>query len=220
MIQTREGRVRVPEGIVNHKAFLKWIRSGAVPEDVRVGYIRDDVWIETMPERGIAHNRIKTAVARVVDGLVVRNQLGVFFGDGMMYTSESQGFSCLPDGLFASRATIDAGRVWLAGSKKSDEETELVGTPDLTIEVVSLSSEVKDTEWYMTWYWNAGIAEYWVIDARAGKPEWKLFHRGPRGYRPVRQTNGWLASSVLGYSFRFIPGDKLFGKQTYDFEYR
>ncbi len=131
-----------------------------------------------MPERAFAHNKIKTLISRVVDGLVVKNKLGVFFGDGMMFTSESEEFSCYPDGMFASQKTIDANGVWLAGSKKSGEETELVGTADLMIEVVSRTSELKDTEWYMIWYWNAGIAEYWVIDAREGLPEWTAYRRG------------------------------------------
>jgi Uma2 family endonuclease len=212
--------VQIPRWVIDHASFLKWVRSGEVPEDVRLGFIRGDVWIENMPERATAHNRIKTAVSRVVDGLVVRNKLGIFFGDGMMYTSESEGFSCCPDGMFASRATIDAKRVWLTGSKRSGEETELVGTPDLMIEVVSHSSELKDTEWYMTWYWNAGIPEYWVIDGRVGPPDWTVYRRGPRGYRPVRPSDGWTKSKSLGHAYRFVPAEKILGKQTYDFEYR
>jgi len=43
---------------------------------------------------------------------------------------------------------------------------ELEGTPDMVLEVVSASSVVKDTETLLQLYWQAGIPEYWLVDAR------------------------------------------------------
>jgi Uma2 family endonuclease len=219
-VVTADGKLSIPNWVVDHKSFLRWIRSGAVSEDVRVGYVRDAVWVYSMPERLFAHTKIKTLVSGVLDRLVRKNHLGVYFGDGALFTSETEHFSCVPDGIFVSRATIDAGRVWLSGSKRSAEETELVGCPDLTIEVVSRSSVWKDTDWYMTWYWNAGIEEYWLIDARKASIDFTIHRRDAKGYHPVRKVGGWTKSPVLGYSFRFVTGEKIMGKQDYDFEYR
>src|SRR4051812_16207347 len=107
-----EGNLRIPDGIANHRMFLKWLRSGDVPDDARVGYIANSVWIDPMAERAFAHNKIKTLVARVVDGLVENLGLGVYFGDGMTFTSEDKEFTCVPDGVFASQDAIDNRRVW------------------------------------------------------------------------------------------------------------
>jgi Uma2 family endonuclease len=53
-------------------------------------------------------------------------------------------------------------------------------------------------------YWQAGIAEYWLVDARGETLEFTIFQRGPRGYVATRRQGGWLKSKVLGKSFRLI----------------
>jgi Uma2 family endonuclease len=214
------GSVEIPAWVVDHQSFLKWLRSGAVPEEVRVGFINGTLWVETMAERAFAPNKIKVLVARVLDGLVVENKLGVFFGDGMTFTSESAELTTVPDGLFARQETIDAGRVWLVGGEKSEQDTELGGTPDLVIEVVSKTSVDKDTEWLMSKYHDAGIAEYWVIDARDDPLRFRIYRRRPKGYVAARRVGGWTPSAVLGRAFRFVPGELQMGHRTYQFEVR
>ncbi|MDB5310100.1 MAG: hypothetical protein JWO38_4302 [Gemmataceae bacterium] len=219
-VRTVEGEVRVPAWVVDHPSFLKWLRSGAVPEEVRIGYIRDEVWIEPIPERAYAHNQIKTLVASVLMPLVTGNDLGVYFGDGMTFTNEEEGFTCIPDGIFGSRESIDAGRVRLTGGKRGHQDAELVGIPDLIVEVVSDSSVDKDTEWLMSKYWNAGIPEYWLIDGRSGPLRFALYRHGAKGYVAVRKSEGWARSVVLARSFRFAPGKKQMGHATYQLEVR
>lgn len=214
------GELRVPAWVVDHPSFLKWLRSGAVPEDVQVGYINNEVWVETMPERAFPHNKIKTLIARVLDGLVEDNNLGVYFGDGMTFTSEEGGFTSVPDGIFISQKSIDERLVKLTGGKRSHQDTELVGTPDLLVEVVSDSSEYKDTEWLMANYWNAGVTEYWVIDGRTEPLRFTIHRRGPKGYAAVRKNEGWSRSGVLGRSFRFVERSQKLGFTTYRLEVR
>lgn len=208
----------IPSGLDTHQKFLDWLASADVPEEARVGYINGDVWVDTMSERAFAHNRIKTVVARVVDQLVASERLGVYFGDGMMYSAEHAEFTAVPDGIFVSRATMDAGQVELRGAKRGENDTRLVGVPDLTVEVVSDHSAWKDTEWLMAGYWNAGVSEYWVIDARRAEPRFTIHRRGSKGYTAVRPAAGWLKSPVLGRSFRFVAGEVLLGKQEYQLE--
>jgi Uma2 family endonuclease len=214
------GELHVPAWVVDHPSFLKWLRSGAVPEDVRVGYIDNQVWMETMPERAFAHNRIKTVLASVLLPLADADRLGVYFGDGMTFTSESGGFTSVPDGIFVSQKSIDEKLVQLTGGRRSHHDTELTGTPDLVIEVVSESSEHKDTEWLMANYWNAGVSEYWVVDGREEPLLFTIYRRGPKGYTAVRKSEGWSRSPVLGRSFRFVPHEQKMGFTTYRLEVR
>src|SRR5579871_5169172 len=92
-VTTPQGSVRVPGWVVDHKSFLKWLRSGVIPEEVRVSYINGQVWVDPMSERAFSHNWIKTAIASVLLPLVDQGNLGVFFGDGMTFTSEDEEFT-------------------------------------------------------------------------------------------------------------------------------
>jgi Uma2 family endonuclease len=218
---TSIGSLEIPAWIVDHASFLRWLRSGAIPDDARVSYINGRVWVETMAERAYAHNRLKTAVSAVLLPLVEDNQLGEFFGDGMTFTSVAGGITTVPDGVFASQASIDARRVELRGGEESEQDTELVGTPDLVIEVVSPSSVDKDTEWLMSRYHDAGIGEYWLVDGRGDPLRFTIYRRGPKGYVAVRRSDGWLRSPTFGRSFRFVSaGARMGGHPAYRFEMR
>lgn len=214
------GQLVVPPWVVDHPSFLRWFRSGEVPDDARLTYVNERLWVDPMAERAFSHNKIKMAVAHVVFGLVEEHKLGQFFVDGMAYTNDDEQFTTYPDGMFVSRESIDAERVWLTGGERSAGDTEVVGVPDLVVEVVSPNSEDKDTVWLMAKYWAAGIPEYWLIDARTGPLTFTIHRRGPDDYRAVRRVGGWAKSAVLGRSFRFVPGDKAMGHPTYAFEMR
>jgi Uma2 family endonuclease len=216
-----EGTVHLDREFSTHKQFLRWLRSGAVPEDLRVGYIENDVWIESMPERAFAHNRLTTRIAAVLMPLVDESGFSTYFGDGMTYTSEGSGFTTVPDGIIVTSESALEGRVRLKGGRKSHRDTELVGSPDLVIEVVSQNSEHKDLEWLMTWYWDAGIGEYWTVDGREDPVDFQIHRAGPKGYITLKRNDGWLKSPLLGRSFRFVPGrPNAFGKSDYSFEIR
>lgn len=214
------GKLHIPGWVIDHASFLRWLRTADIPEGVPVGFLNGDVWVDVMPERAFAHNRIKTAVAATLDSLVAAEKLGAYFGDGMLFTSKEAGFTTAPDGLFVSNTMMEAGRVWLTGAKEGEEDTQLHGTPDLVIEVVSDGSEFKDTEWLMSGYWNAGVGEYWLIDARKEPLRFAVHRRGPKGFVAVRKSSSWVRSPLLGKSFRFTPSAKLLGKQDYRLEVR
>lgn len=217
---TPGGKLRIPVWVADHLHFLKWLRSGEVPEEARVEYIRGEVWVDPMPERAYAHNRIKTLIASVLHPLIRSQKLGAYFGDGMTFTSETEQFTTVPDGIFVSCSAMETGRVRLTGGKRGHRDTELVGVPDLVVEVVIDSSADEDTEWLMAKYWAAGIPEYWVIDGRSAPLRFSILRRAAKGYAAVRKSDGWVKSAVLGQSFRFVPGEKQFGHPTYDFEVR
>lgn len=208
----------LPAWVRTHDQFLKWLETADIPEEWRVSFINGRIWVDTLSERAFAHNRIKTLIAGVIDPLVRAERLGVFFGDGMTFTSIPGGFTSVPDGMFITQATLDAGRVWLTGAKPDEEDTQLRGVPDLVIEVVSDHSADKDTAWLMSGYWNAGVPEYWLIDARKPPLRFTLYRRRAKGYVAARKTDGWARSDVFGRAFRFVPGGTTLGKQEYQLE--
>ena len=218
-LETATGEVvHVPGWVVDHDSFLRWYWNSDVPDDVRIGFINGQVWIDTMSERAYPHNRVKTTVARVLDALVEAEDLGAFFGDGMTFTSPVGEFTSLPDAVFVSRDTEATGKVWLSGAKKGQHDTKLNGVPDLVVEVVSDDSEDKDTEWLVAGYWNAGVPEYWLIDARGGEIKFTIYRRGPKGYAVARKTDGWVKSQVFSRSFRLVHRPGSFGWQDYRLE--
>ena len=72
----------------------------------------------------------------------------------------------------------------------------------MVLEVVSRSSVKKDTEVLVDAYWEAGITEYWLVDARGDAIEFDILKRGPKGYIATRKQAGWLKSAVFGKSFK------------------
>ncbi|HEV3383721.1 MAG TPA: Uma2 family endonuclease [Gemmata sp.] len=220
IVYVQDEKLEVPVWVIDHASFLKWIRSGAVPEGLRLGYINGHVWIDTMTERAYVHNRLKAWITSILLPLIEDNNLGAFYTDGMLYTCETEQFSTVPDGIFASQKTIDSGGIQLTGGARGHRDTELIGTPDLMIEVVSDNSEDKDMEWLMSKYWAAGIREYWVVDGRQEPLRFIIYRHRPHGYVATRKTNGWTRSEVLDRSFRFVPSTKQMGHKTYRLEVR
>ena len=72
----------------------------------------------------------------------------------------------------------------------------------MVLEVVSDSSVDKDTVLLRDLYWQAGIAEYWLVDARGERLSFDILRHTSKGYTAVRRQSGWLKSSVFNKSFR------------------
>jgi Uma2 family endonuclease len=92
--------------------------------------------------------------------------------------------------------------VKLIPTKEEDDFIELQGTPDGILEIVSPSSVDKDTNKLMVRYHQAGIAEYWLIDARGDHLSFEIFYYTPEGYQATEETSGWRFSKVFGKKFR------------------
>jgi Uma2 family endonuclease len=79
---------------------------------------------------------------------------------------------------------------------------EMEGAPHMMLEVVGQSSVRKDNEWLRKSYWEAGVREYWLVDARGETPRFDLLQHTTTGYRAVAKKEGWVKSKVFGRSFR------------------
>ena len=100
-------------------------------------------------------------------------------------------------------------------------QTELLGSPEVVIEIVSEGSDVKDTEWAMSAYFDANITEYWVIDARDEDDiRFDIYKRGKKEFVAVRKAAGWVKSAVLGKSFRLTQSEDEEGEPEFTFGYR
>jgi Uma2 family endonuclease len=212
------GPIEVPEWVVDFDSFGEWRYSDGVPEKLKAHYIRGRVWIDEY-EDIFSHKRVKLAIVLTL-GTIARNENpGILFPSGILYSNISADLCIEPDATFVSADSIRTGRVtFKAGRRSCDVATELVGSPDLVVEVVSPSSVDKDYEHLFAAYYDAGIREYWLIDVRkAGEVEFTIHRRSAKGFVPVRTVKGWSSSDVFGRSFRLVRREQ-FGLADYVLE--
>jgi Uma2 family endonuclease len=89
------------------------------------------------------------------------------------------------------------------------------------LEVVSPSSVPKDTVELRDRYAEAGIAEYWLVDAREEPARFDVLRLTVRGYAATRrQSGGWLRSAVFGRSFRLGRDADLLGHPQFTLDVR
>jgi Uma2 family endonuclease len=187
--------------------FRRWAANAdnGLPEKTRTDFYKGEVWIDMGLEEVFTHGAVKTEFAFVLVGLAKQNRLGRYFANGVLVTNKSADLSGNPDGTFISYDAVTARRVSYTVSKRG-RRTEIVGTPDMVLEVVSPSSVRKDTVRLRGAYWEAGIPEYWLVDARGDTPAFHILKRGPKGYTETRAQAGWLKSNVFGKSFKLTRG--------------
>ena len=64
-------------------------------------------------------------------------------------------------------------------------------------------------------YWEAGIREYWLVDARKQPLRFDILRHTPKGYVATRKQAGWAKSAVFGKSFRLTQETSADGHRTY-----
>jgi Uma2 family endonuclease len=210
--------VRIPKGITDLESFRRWARSGDIPENVRVSYLQGDLWVDLSMEQAYTHNRVKTQFTIVVGGLVEGEELGQYFSDGMYLGNPGVGLSTEPDAMFISYEAFRTGRIRrIEGTRNGCVEFE--GTPDMVLEVVSDTTVRIDTKDMVDLYWQAGIREYRLVDARRKPLRFDILHHGSRKYvRARRQAGGWLKSEVFGRSFRLTQDTDPIGDPRFKLE--
>lgn len=192
-------RLRIPSWVDNLSAFRRWIRSEEFPDHGWYSHLGGELWVDVSMEK-VWHNQIKGVIAIVVGGLVLAGRIGKYFHDRMFLTNVDVGLSTEPDGMFVSRKALRAGRVTLL---EGEESIEVLGTPDMVLEVVSPTTVHKDTVLLRDQYWQAGIREYWLVQQTdANEFELEIMRHSAAGYISVRKNRGWVKSLVFGKSFR------------------
>jgi len=197
-------RLRVPASALELEGFRRWAHSSTFPQRGKVSFISGEVHLEMSPEEIRTHNAAKRDVTNYLCHHVFRLDLGEVFADGVMLINEAAALATEPDAMFCSWETLESGRVKLIErSPGSGRLVELDGSPDLVVEVVSKTSVKKDKEELRSAYAQAGISEFWLIDARGAEIDFQVLILAESKYIPtVVDDEGFRPSRALGKQVR------------------
>ena len=194
-------QIRIPSWVVDLESFRRWSDDDAFPETGRISFLKGDVCVDMSKEQLFSHNEVKSELNTVLRVLVRANQMGRYFTDGAFLSNVEAEVSDQPDGLFVSSASLQRERVRIIEGR-TEGHVELEGSPDMVLEVVSRSSVEKDTVLLRQAYAEAGIREYWLVDARQEPLHFDILRRTARGYAASRRRAGWVSSEVFDHWFR------------------
>jgi Uma2 family endonuclease len=214
---TIDERVRVPAGAMTHAEFRAWVTSPQFPPGVRATFVDREVTLDRSPEALESHNKVKSRFTSVLHELASREDLGEVYGDGVLLTHEGAGLSTEPDTSFIAWSTFESGRVQLV--KKAHREgdyIEIVGAPDVVVEVVSDSSERKDLNLLRAAYLLAGVGEYWLVDARAEALSFQILVRRGAEWAQAGAKDAPQRSEVFGRTFTLSRTRNRAGRWSYD----
>ena len=150
----------------------------------------------------LLHNQLKHLFSVILGGLLLKRPVGIYCGDRMRLVNFPADISCEPEGMYISHRSRRNERVtWEQGA----ESLEVIGSPDMVLEVVSSHSIQKDTVVLRELYSRAEIPEYWLVNPLHGQLTLDILRNTSEGYLPVPKVAGWTRSSVFRKSFRIAP---------------
>jgi Uma2 family endonuclease len=215
-VDVEGARVRIPPTAAKLAGFRAWVTSRDFPDQgVRATFVDGEVVLDMSPESIESHNKVKLAVTADVLAYVRKLDLGEVYVDGALLTNIRAGVSTEPDLCFASWETLKTARLRLKPrAGRTDEFIELVGTPDLVVEIVSDSSEDKDLRRLRSAYARAAIPEYWLIDARGDRLTFAILRLVRGKYQPAPPGRP-QRSRALGATFRLYRDRNRAGRWSY-----
>ena len=201
-----EDLVRVPADVFDLDRFRAWAHSDDFPETGHISFIDGEVEIDMSPEELSSHNRIKRDLSTDLNVFLRKADTGELLVDGAFLVNEAANLATEPDLMYCTWQTLRARRVefapWVEGS---DRLVEVRGSPDLVCEIVSKGSVRKDTVRLRKAYFDAGIREYWLIDARGKTLDFQILTRAKKGYVAAKpDDDGFMRSPVLKRRFRIV----------------
>jgi len=187
----------VPADATTLDGFRRW-RRGLGEDTPKVHFIDGDLWLDMSPQSFRSHLPVHGEINAVLHELAKRTDLGRYFPDGGWITNTPAGLSNEPDGFLVLWETFESGDARLA----EESEVELEGRADMALEVVSATSVKKDARLEVK-YAEAGVREYWKVDARGDAPVLRLLSLCGETYDEVAaDADGFVASPVWGRAFR------------------
>lgn len=208
----------IPKQAHTYDGFLKWVMCDDFPEKLRVCFIQGEVSVDMSEECLSTHVAVKSGVYVTLLNLVMDEDLGEFYPDGVLIGNPEAEVSNNPDGVAVLWESFEAGRVRFI--ERRGEPRAVEGSPDWVLEILSDSSVAKDTKQLREAYHRARIPEYWIIDARGPDISFQILTWRPAGYVAVVAKDGWLASKVFGHSFRMTRKRNRAGHWTYTLSVR
>jgi Uma2 family endonuclease len=192
--------LRIPPQAHTQAEFRRWALSDEVPEKLPLAFINGEVFIDMSKEEIQTHALVKTVVGGRFFQINEEIDFGHVFINGVFVSNVAANVSNNPDLVAISYRSLKVGRVRYI--ERQERVLEIEGSPDLTVEIVSDSSVVKDTRDLRQAYYRAGIREYWLIDARGDDILFEILHWRKSGYVAASIQSGWQKSRVLRNSFR------------------
>jgi Uma2 family endonuclease len=200
-------------------SFREWAGKNELPANAKLCYYQGEVFVEMGKEQVFFHVAVKTEISRVLANIIKEQKGGMFFNDGLLLTNEKADLSNNPDAAYISNDAIKSKRIELVEGKEGGD-VELLGSADMVLEVVSDSSEKKDNQTLFEAYYEAGVSEYWLVDARGPEIEFHIYKRGAKKFVATKKLDGWVKSACFGKSFRLALGTNEIGKPDYTLEVR
>lgn len=210
-----DNRVMVPRAALDHDGYRAWVTSDEYPERLRTTFVNGEVLVEMTPESLGSHNQVKLAVTEALAAFVRRHDLGEVYADRALVTNELAMLSCEPDLTFVSWASIEDARIRFEKRADGSDDIEIVGSPDLVVEIVSDSSVKKDTRLLREAYARAGVREYWLIDARGSEIRFEILANREGAFETMSERSGSQFSSVLGVPWTLTRARNRAGRFTY-----
>jgi Uma2 family endonuclease len=213
-----DGCFYVPPTAFELEGFRDWIHSDWFPKKVKATFLNGSVEVEMSPEEQESHGKLKVELIGALWQLVKRRGLGDMFSDSTRVVLPVADLSAEPDIVFCSWDGYRSGRVRQSERVPGSERfVELIGAPDLVVEVVSASSTGKDNRKLRAGYWKAGVPEYWLLDARGKKGvHFELLVRGEADYQEVEpDADGYRLSPTFQRRFRIVRRRNPVGRYMY-----
>ncbi len=178
--------------------FQSWACSDRYPEKVRISFLDQEIFVDMSPEEIQTHNKIKLEITRVIENYNKKVELGEVYTDRVLLVNEDAHISTEPDMMLVTFDSLREETVRFV-ARESDEEqfVRVLGAPDLVLEVVSESSVRKDTHQLREQYFNAGVKEYWLVDARGEEIELQILIRNETDFTECQRSGSWLISPLL-----------------------
>lgn len=211
----------VPESAHELEGFREWIHSIELPQCTRVSFLNGELQVDMSPESLETHNKCNRGLYAGWERCMAEEDVGELIVDGMLLINDDASLSTESDGMICLYESIRAGRVaYRERVDGSGRFVEVVGSPDVTAEIVSSSSVRKDTLILMDLYYVAGVGEYWLIDARKSEIDFRIYARGETAFVAVEpDAEGFSKSAVLNRRFRMTRTRNPVGGWRYTLEF-
>lgn len=207
MITLQPDGVRIPGSLSDLESFRRWVHSDGFPERGRIDWVAGEVDVDLSSEELNTHGLPKVAVAVGLYDLIDRADRGVAFIGRTRLSAPAGDLSVKPDVLVVLFESVESNRVRLIrrGRAAGGRCVEFEGAADLVVECVSDCSGQKDRRRLKDAYWQAGVSEYWIVDARVTPPALTVFRNTRRGYRAVStEADGFIPSPVVAVAVRLV----------------
>ncbi|MGE0712057.1 MAG: Uma2 family endonuclease [Planctomycetota bacterium] len=208
--------MEIPRDIHSLAGFRRWVEGLGEDSGLQATYASGEVFVDVSPQSYRTHGPLVAAINRVLLGLAAAEGLGQYHLPPSWITC-GEAISTEPDGFLIRWDRLRSGEVRVNPAN----EAELLGCPDMTLEVVSRSSARKDTDVLVRDYARAGVAEYWLADARQDRLSLQLLVLRAGAYvAQPPDPEGWLASEVWGREFRLRRSLDPAGQSGFELEVR